>query len=223
MSPPRSYKVPAVPTSSARARALTHTYSRTEKGRVKTYPRTRIRRAHARPFGYISRAALIPAHIQSHPLIPARSRRKKGKDGKARGPNRSAIPSSCRARVHRSLSLSLSPLPPTSPLPLFFLPLSFCLSFSLTHIYACKSRVPSNTRGTPHHSAAVAVAAAAIAACWLECILSASKCEDRTVKSLKSNFHERVFNSALPPPPSPGLHTVYSIFFTGESCVTYTK
>lgn len=49
-------------------------------------PDARICRTHARPFGYISRAALIPAHIQSHPLILARSRRKKEREDVARGP-----------------------------------------------------------------------------------------------------------------------------------------
>lgn len=69
----------------AHTRALTHTKPAQKRKRRNApstlrRPRTRIHRTHARPFGYISRAALIPAHIQSHPLISARSRRKKGKD-----------------------------------------------------------------------------------------------------------------------------------------------
>lgn len=69
------------------AHTLTHTYLY-EKNVASTLrrPDARICRTHARPFGYISRAALIPAHIQSHPLILARSRGKKEREDAARGP-----------------------------------------------------------------------------------------------------------------------------------------
>jgi len=87
------YKVPAAPPTLLCHR---HIHTRThvryeylcEKNVASTLrrPDARMCRTHARPFGYISQAALIPAHIQSHPLILARSRRKKGREDVARGP-----------------------------------------------------------------------------------------------------------------------------------------
>lgn len=82
-----------------------HTYLR-KKNVASTLRRldARIHRAHARPFGYISRAALIPVHIQSHPL--ARSRKKKKKNDEGTRLNRSRHPSSRRARAYYFVSLS---------------------------------------------------------------------------------------------------------------------
>lgn len=95
---------------------LTHTYL-CEKNLASTLRRSdaRMCRTHARPFGYISRAVLIPAHIQSHPLILARSRRKKGREDVARGPTGPpAILVSCTCTSFRLilfLFLSLTPHP----------------------------------------------------------------------------------------------------------------
>lgn len=141
--PPRNYdryKIPATPT-------LLHVYPRTRtharrctcihaKNVVSTLrrPDVCIRRAHARPFGYISRAALIPVHIQSHPLILARSRRKKRKD-ETRHEKPTGLPSilvSCTctlipslffSRIHSSLSL--------------FLPFSFTHTCPHRHEFSC--------------------------------------------------------------------------------------
>lgn len=128
----RSYERYRVSRSPYPVRAHAHTRTRAKKKEKKTHPlpSTALVPAcvtpwtHARPFGYISRAALIPAHIQSHPLILARSHRKKGKD-ETRHENRTGPPSHPRVvhvyilpslsspshRIRESfLSLSLSPL-----------------------------------------------------------------------------------------------------------------
>jgi len=153
LQPHSSARARARARARTRERARRRTRTRAKKGRERDAPstlrrpRTRIRRAHARPFGYISRAALIPARIQSHPLIPARSRRKKGKDETAHE-DRTGPPSHSRV-VHVYIVPSPSPPSPLSlPLPLF------------THTRASHESSRS-AREAPHYPVAVAVAVAA--------------------------------------------------------------
>lgn len=92
------------------------------------------------PYGYISRAALIPAHIQSHPLILARSRGKKEREDVARGPTGPPpILVSCTCTPFRLTSFSLS-------LPLSLTPREFSLSFSSSRSRIPKLRVLEQSR-----------------------------------------------------------------------------
>jgi len=129
--PPRSYdryKVPAAPLIRARGRA--HAHAHATRPPTYAYPRKKGKRErrtlYPPPPSYPHTPGACAAlrlykpccsHPSSHSITPTHTRavsqeKGKGRDG-ARGPNRSAISFSCRARVHRSVALS-----PLSPPPL---------------------------------------------------------------------------------------------------------